>query len=219
MGEKINFLDAVVDIETTGLYPSKQEIIEIAVIVYNNKNLLPTGQKFHKFIRPDRPDEIMPKALEVNKIVIEDIPETNTQENIRKEFLSWLSEQDIGKIKIKPMGHNYSSFDGPFIKDWISPEIYNKYFDYHIKDTFVIAQYLKDAYVINPATCSLKNITKYYNLGEPPHSAIGDANLTLEVYAYLLDEMHPSSCFRRGIKYYINLFPNWLGSIWFKNET
>lgn len=212
--ERYTLLPAVIDLETTGIYPNRNNIIEIAVVIYDPDTLQPTSQKFHKYIKPDLSREINPVALEKNKIDIESIPKENTQEKIANKLIHWISEQGTGKVKLKPLGHNYIVFDMPFLKEWLGAEVYENNFHYRAADTCLIARVLKDAYILPVKSCSLNSLCEHYNITNPPHTAMMDALLTLDIYACLLDELHPSTSFWRGLKYYLNLFPNWLLNMW-----
>lgn len=207
-------IPAAIDVETTGLYPSKHDIIEIAVVAYDPKTLQPTSQRFHRYIYPERIDNIDPYALSLNKIDISEIPKYCTQEEIKKELLRWISEQGTGKVKLKPIGHNYITFDILFLKEWLGEETYDNYFHYRATDTCQIARLLKEAYILPVQSCSLKALCEYYDIPEPPHGALEDTLITLDIYACLLDELHPAAGFWRGVKYYLNLFPNWIASTW-----
>jgi DNA polymerase III epsilon subunit-like protein len=212
--EKYTTLPAVIDVETTGLFPAKNDIIEIAVVIYDPETLRPTTQRFHKYVKPDPSKEIDQEALNINHIDLDSIPEENTQEKIAKKLIHWISEQGTGKIKLKPLGHNYIVFDILFLKEWLGANIYDENFHYRTTDTCQIARVLKDANILPIGSCSLKSISEYYGIPKPPHNALEDALTTLDIYAYLLNELHPTAEFRRGLKYYLNILPNWIINTW-----
>lgn len=208
--EKYTQVPAVIDIETTGLYPEKNSVVEIAVVIYDAKTLQPTSQRFHRYVKPDPLKEIDPVALEHNKIDLTSIPESNTQERIKDQLLHWISEQGASKIKLKPLGHNYIIFDILFLKEWLGSENYENNFHYRATDTCLMARILKDAKILPTKSCSLKDICEYYNIPEPPHSALEDALATLNSYSHLLNELHPAAGFWRGLEYYL---PEWVANI------
>jgi DNA polymerase III alpha subunit (gram-positive type) len=181
------FLPASIDVETTGLNPLYHEIIQVAVLLYDPSYRLVSH--FVEFIRPDHPRRLLKKAMEVNKIDLKSIPPYSTQKSIKKSLLGWIRGQNPGKItKIAPLGHNYATFDMPFLKSWLKSN-YDNYFDYHVTDTCQIAIILKDAGIIRVKSCTLTNLCEYFHIIPPEHDAKGDALCTLEVYKRLIGKL------------------------------
>ena len=97
------------DTETTGLsYNDGHKIVEIACI--ETKDLIPTGNVFHKLINPKRK---MPKeAFKVHGFSEEFLEDKETFDEIAEEFLIFIKEKKI-------IIHN-ASFDLGFLNGELS---------------------------------------------------------------------------------------------------
>jgi len=191
----------VVDTETTGLNPSKHEIVQIAVIALDGeikprKDIPP----YYVNIAPEFPEKADPEALRVNKLSLDDLLKNGlNKEKSVDLFLKWIEKLDIPLTKwgtpkrIMPLGQNYA-FDKAFIQNWMGDDNYKQYFDYQHRDTMISANYLNDRAVFHGEEVpypKLKLTSLASKLSVPyknAHDALQDCYATAEVYRRLLLE-------------------------------
>ena len=166
------------DTETTGLsYGEGHKIVEIACI--ETKDLIPTGNIFHKFINPKRnmPDQ----AFKIHGFSEEFLKDKETFDQIADDFLVFIKEK---KIVI----HN-ASFDLGFLNGELGSIKKDK-----INKNFVIDS-LQAARNKFPGTSnSLDALCRKFNIDlsrRTKHSALLDCELLREVYINLLDIREP----------------------------
>ena len=110
----------VLDLETTGLSPNKNEIIEIAAIKVKNNKVL---EVYNKLIKPDNGiSEFITSITDISKEMIENAPNIK---DVIKEFNDFINDEII-------IGYNIC-FDLNFISDksvkYLGKDINNKYID------------------------------------------------------------------------------------------
>ncbi|MEG0900364.1 MAG: exonuclease domain-containing protein [Oscillospiraceae bacterium] len=163
----------VVDLETTGLSPEDEEIIEIGTIKYNNGILEDT---FHSLVNPHKP--IPSSASAINHIYDKDVNNAPSFEDIADSFISFIEDYTL-------VAHN-SSFDMKFIQTQLS-SLGKEPLNNFVVDTLSLSrQYLP--FLKNH---KLDTIKDYLGLTSLSHTAIGDCEVTAKLYLSLLDKIHP----------------------------
>ena len=170
--------EVFLDTETTGLsFKDGHKIVEIACI--ETKDLIPTGNVFHKLINPKRniPDE----AFNVHGFSENFLSDKETFDQIADDFLSFIKEKKI-------IIHN-ASFDLGFLNGELSA----------IKKISINTNLVIDSLEIArnkfPGTSnSLDALCKKFNIDlskRTKHNALLDCELLREVYINLLDAKEP----------------------------
>ncbi len=181
MGKYIN---AAIDVETTGLVAGKHEIVEICVLLHDD-DFHPID-RFVSKIRPLRPDLADPKAMEVNGLSLTALKGEATPSQVRNALNQWHEEVCDNK-KIIPLGQNYA-FDKGFLELFLGKEtFYPSMFHYHYRDTMLLAKGLQDSGLLRLDYINLKSMCKHFNVRCDSHTAYGDASATLQIYRKLLD--------------------------------
>jgi DNA polymerase III epsilon subunit-like protein len=179
-------LRAVIDVETGGLKAGYHEILEMAIVFFNNDFSPIEGLKFVSYIKPTRANVDL-KALEVNRIDIDKISPSLTPNLVRTGFLEWKTSL-FGNERIIPLGHNYAQFDQRFLEMFFTKDLYDSIFDYHYEDSMVLARALKAKGKLNVERTKLDVLAKHFNIiNEKPHSAYFDALTCLAVYKNLIN--------------------------------
>jgi DNA polymerase III alpha subunit (gram-positive type) len=145
-----NKMMCVMDTETTGLDPNFHELVQVCIIALDsNFNPLKGVIPFYVNLKPNFPERVDPKAIEINKMDMAKIMSTGFDRDKAIDMLeAWIGKLGIrgnkygGANKIMPLGQNYQ-FDMGFIKAWLGVEQYNEWFDYHYRDTMTTALFLK----------------------------------------------------------------------------
>ena len=170
--------EVFLDTETTGLsYRDGHKIVEIACI--ETKDLIPTGNIFHKLIDPQRsmPDG----AFKVHGFSEEFLKGKETFNQIVDEFLSFIKDKKI-------IIHN-APFDLGFLDGELTRINKNK-----INKKFIIDS-LEVARNKFPGTSnSLDALCRKFNIDlsrRKKHNALLDCELLREVYINLLDAKEP----------------------------
>ena len=170
--------EVFLDTETTGLsFRDGHKIVEIACI--ETKDLIATGQIFHKLINPQRsmPDE----AFKVHGFSQEFLSDKQTFKQIVDEFLSFIKDK---KIIIHNASFDLSFLDGELAS--IQKEKINKKF---VIDSLEVA---RNKF---PGTSnSLDALCKRFNIDlsrRTKHNALLDCELLREVYINLLEAKEP----------------------------
>ena len=166
------------DTETTGLsYGEGHKIVEIACI--ETKDLIPTGNVFHKFINPNR--SVPEEAFKIHGFSQDFLKDKETFDKIASKFLRFIENKKI-------IIHN-ASFDLGFIDgelNSIKKEKLNKK---------LIVDSLEVARSKFPGTSnSLDALCKKFNIDlsrRTKHNALLDCELLREVYINLLDVKEP----------------------------
>lgn len=167
------------DIETTGLDPDSDVILEFAAVH------IATGLTFERKIRYERVS-ITPEAMRVNKIDVStlDAEDRTPMSNADREFALWL--RDTLKLKqrtVHLVGKNVGQFDADFVK-------------HHMPRTHGMLSYR--AFDLNTAyeqTDSLlgfepgltKSLLRHLAPNNAAHTALGDAIEAAEHYKWLQD--------------------------------
>jgi DNA polymerase-3 subunit epsilon len=170
--------EVFLDTETTGLsFRDGHKIVEIACI--ETKDLIATGQIFHKLINPQRsmPDE----AFKVHGFSQEFLSDKQTFKQIVDEFLSFIKDK---KIIIHNASFDLSFLDGELAS--IQKEKINKKL---VIDSLDVA---RNKF---PGTSnSLDALCKRFNIDlsrRTKHNALLDCELLREVYINLLEAKEP----------------------------
>ena len=170
--------EVFLDTETTGLsFKEGHRIVEIACI--ETKDLIPTGEVFHKLINPKR--DVPKEAFKIHGFSQEFLSTKETFDKIADEFLEFIEGKKI-------IIHN-ASFDLSFLNGEL--DLLKKM---QIKNNFVVDS-LSIARNKYPGTSnSLDALCRKFNIDlskRMKHNALLDCELLREVYINLLDAKEP----------------------------
>ena len=166
------------DTETTGLsFKDGHKLVEIACI--ETKDLIPTGEVFHKLVNPQR--DVPEEAFKIHGFSKEFLSNKETFDKIADELLSFIKGKKI-------IIHN-ASFDLSFLNGELNA-IQKK-----IVDSKLVIDSLELARNKFPGTSnSLDALCKKFNIDlskRTKHNALLDCELLREVYINLLDAKEP----------------------------
>lgn len=146
----------VLDLETTGLNPKKDEILEIGAIKYRNHVEI---DRFHTYVHPKK--AIPYAATAVNGITWEAVLHAPSIDDVRPDLKSFIDEETI-------VGYNVD-FDSRFLLFQCSLAPVTPRYD--VLST--ARQLLK-----NEPSYKLDCLRQRYDLGGDAHSSIGDCEAT-----------------------------------------
>lgn len=157
-----------IDIETTGLNPTRDTIIEVAAITFRDAEIL---DEFSSLVNPER--EIPPHITEITGITSEMVIDAPSMFKLRPRLRPKLGDHVL-------IGHNVE-FDLGFLREE------RLALGNHRLDTLTLATILyPDAGKFN-----LESLAYYLNLplkGEQAHRALDDAELTIELFLALKEQ-------------------------------
>jgi DNA polymerase III epsilon subunit-like protein len=190
---------AAIDIETTGLDFRKDEILEIAIVpLAMNLKPHPKVLPFEIIMKPDDPSEYKNNQVLLPGMTLVDILNRGVEKEMAAQLLiEWFERIPLPERKrIIPLGQNYMQFDRLFLKEWLTDSTYDYIFDYHTRDTMVVALALNDMaaaiqeHVPFPKV-ALGYLSACLKVSNPRrHRALGDAVTTAEVYRKMVTQVY-----------------------------
>ena len=188
-----------IDTETTGLDPSWNEVIEVAMIpLDSNFNVRKDVMPLNLFIKPQHPERKHEK-VPYSKEYFDQIMETGFSPVAAMDaFEQWYGSLGLrmrkggyNKCQVIPLGHNYP-FDMGFLKAWLGIENYQHFFHYHHRDSMIAALMRNDEAArrgdpVPFPKVNLKYVATKLNVELiRVHRAIDDAHATAQVYRKLV---------------------------------
>lgn len=162
----------MVDIETTGLSPKYNEIIEISALRIENNKIV---SSFSSLVKPE--EEIDDFITELTGITNEMLKSAPKIKDVLKEFYKYISKDDI------LVGYNIN-FDINFLYDFFFKEL-NIVFNNDFIDILRISRIILKNKIKN---YKLKNVSIFFKLDiNNMHRGEEDCKLTFEVYKNLKD--------------------------------
>ncbi len=166
----------VFDLETTGLNPKVDEIIEIGAVKIKNGQII---DQFSTLIRPKHP--IPPKITELTGIQNTDVAKAPTIDEILSKFVEFCGTSPL-------VAHN-ASFDYGFLKGWA------KKLNIPLKATVIDTLAFSRAIIKDVKNHKLNTLTAYFGITlENHHRAVDDCKATGELFLRLLEECYKLGC-------------------------
>lgn len=161
------------DIETTGLDPIQDRIIEIGAVLFENRTPV---SKFGTLVNSNK--EISSEAMRVNNISNEMVNDSPLESEVYPKFISFLDEALSGKVII--CAHN-ARFDISFLKNTLERLGYNGTIVYI--DTLSIS---RD--ILSLENYKQSTVAEYFNIiNKDAHRAVSDAEVCGEILNNFLD--------------------------------
>lgn len=167
-----------IDIETTGLNPLYDDIIEVSGIRVENRIITDT---FSETINIHRP--LPPFITALTGITDKELSASNSEENVLTRFCSFVGDDII-------LGHNVN-FDINFLYDKCLEKT-GIFFENDFIDTLKISRKLLPQLKHH----KLDDLAEYYNI--PPrtlHRALGDCEITVKCYFEMLNSISDTKSF------------------------
>ena len=157
------------DLETTGLDPKNDAIIELALIKFDETGIL---ERYTTLINPGFP--LSPETINITSITDEDLKDSPFFSDIRPKLLDFLSDGS------PLLGHNVD-FDISFFREY-GVDVGSRL----LLDTFRIAEFLFfDAKSLNLGSL-LESFGKYF---ESAHRALPDTQATVVLFEHCIEHM------------------------------
>lgn len=170
------------DLETTGLNPESDAIIEISALKVKNGEII---DEFSTLVNPCM--HIPYVASCVNGIVDDMVKDAPEIEEALKDFIAFVGNSVL-------MGHNIKRFDLPFIqRDAV--RCFGKQLSNDYVDTLFVAQ----RYLPELDSHSLESLADYYEISyDGAHRALADCHINKKVYDCLAKEIaNPSEAAKK----------------------
>ncbi|ACR79599.1 MULTISPECIES: PolC-type DNA polymerase III [Kosmotoga] len=175
--ELMNSIYVVFDLETTGLDPSADEIIEIGAVKLKGTEVI---GEFSSFVKPER--NLSEKVTRITGISDRELEDAPSLSEVLPKFLEFCKDSVL-------VAHN-ATFDYRFVRNAVK-QLYNEDWKLPYIDTLALSKSL-----LKSKSYSLDNVVKRLKLGDfEHHRASEDARITAEVFKKLL-----SMAKKRGIK-------------------
>lgn len=166
-GKEITFVDdyVLVDIETTGLSPVSDDIIEIGAIKVKNNEIIDT---YNELIKVDR--KLTTFITNLTGITDEMLKNGKLPEIVLQEFIGFVGEDTI-------MGHNVN-FDLGFLRNKCM-----KYLDVKLQNSYIDTMYLARKLVPDSPNYKLGTLADYFNINyKGAHRGLRDVEITYSLY-------------------------------------
>ncbi len=157
-----------VDLETTGLDPKRDKIIEIGAVRVERGEMI---EEWKSFVNPGQ--KLSERIVELTGIHDEELAGAKPIGEILPSFFSFLREDVL-------LGHSIL-FDFSFLKKAAVNE--KLLFERRGIDTLKIAR----KYLKNLESRSLTALCRYYGISHSAHRALGDARATVALYRKLAE--------------------------------
>jgi len=169
-----------IDVETTGLNPVKNDIIQIAGIVEINGDVI---SEFEYKCAPVSPENVDARALAVNKTTVDQImnyPSPHEVMNSVIEHLKKAVNPYDRNDKMYMAGYNVD-FDKRFMKEWMKKlgnNYFHSFFEYKVLDIFpLFMAYCLANNVVVP-NHKLVTAADYFDIPLDAHDALEDIRAT-----------------------------------------
>lgn len=162
-----NFIDdyVLVDIETTGLSPIYDDIIEIGAIKVKNNQMI---DSYNQLIKIDR--NLPEMITELTGITDEMLKTGKLPQVVLEEFVEFVKDDVI-------IGHNVN-FDLGFLQNKSK-----KYLGYNLSNDYIDTLFLARKLVPNSINHKLGTLAKLFNISyEGAHRGLKDVEITYELY-------------------------------------
>lgn len=163
----LKFVDdyVLVDIETTGLSPINDEIIEIGAIKVKDNKVV---NKYNELIKINR--KLSPFITNLTGITDDMLKEGKLPNIVFNEFINFVEDDVI-------IGHNVN-FDYGFLLNKCK-----KYINYNLQNDCIDTMYLAKRLLPNSINYKLGTLANYFNVSyEGAHRGLKDVEITYEVY-------------------------------------
>lgn len=158
----------VIDIETTGLYPSKCEIIEVAAVKVRDGKIVDT---YESLIKPSaKVSYLIEKLTGITNQMLSDAPQ---REKVIPEYADFIGDDVV-------IGHNIASFDSCFLYDYFM-DVLKRPFSNPMVDTL----YFSKKCGIEPDDFKLTSIAQLFGVEYEAHRALNDCIANHAVYEKL----------------------------------
>ena len=183
-----------IDVETTGLDPVKNGLVQIAALVEIDGTI---QEEFCEYIRPFRRDVISDKALEVNKLTRKQLKDFPEPEDVHRQLVVILDKYVDRFDKTDKFffgGYNAQAFDAPFMRSWFHKNgdtYYGSYFFSNTMDVLPLASYTlrkRRPWMLN---FKLETVASTVGIDvdkSQTHHALYDIMLTRAIYQTLTQE-------------------------------
>lgn len=168
------------DVETTGLDPVKNDVIQIAGIIEIGNEV---KMDFCMNCQPFSYDNITQEALDINGYTIEQIKTFDSPGAVYRKLIG-IFEKYIDRFdksdKFYPAGQNVR-FDVDFLKQFFiknDDKYYGSWLNYHYVDLLYLAAVLKYAGKIDVENLKLETIAEYFGFKFKAHDALADITTT-----------------------------------------
>lgn len=179
------------DLETSGLDPHNNGILQIAAIYEEDGQVI---DSFVSHMKPPRGTKIDKEALEVNGLKRKQIRRFEPSADVFKRFLAFLDrylDKYDKEDKVTLIGYNVG-FDRDFLYAWAKRNDYEymyAYIDYRLVDVMVLT---RTAWLIGniktPENFKLGTMCKVYGVEEPNHDAHKDIEATRELFYKVVEK-------------------------------
>ena len=178
------------DVETTGIDPESQDIIQFAYIIEIDGVVKKQGGIY---MQPFVYETISPKALEVNGITIEQIKTFDSPEKahrmITQIFGRFINKYDKND-KFYPAGYNVD-FDLKFLHNFFKKNhdnYFGSWFNWHKIDPLQILYFLEYTGKIDLPDYKLATVCKHFGIELDAHEAGSDITATRQLIKLLQKE-------------------------------
>lgn len=177
-----------IDTETGGLDPDKHSLLTLALVVWEDRNIIDSLE----IAVNDGVNCVTQEALSINKIDIgKHLQTALSMPEAIDQVMSFTGKHFTGKEKITLAGHNVH-FDAGFLKKFFSANHidFSEIFSHRLIDTSSILHYLYLAGRIEKKAISSDDAFALFDIEvEGRHTALGDATATVKLFSKLLDLM------------------------------
>lgn len=162
----------VIDVETTGINPSVDTIVQLAALILDKDNL-EICHEFSSFIRPE-------SSISENAKATHGLDE-NALRNAENSCDVLLKFQNFAPPTVLLAGHNVS-FDVNFLKKAYTRCNLSFPFDYHTIDIWSIAFFMLGASDVKLETYSLSVLANYFGIARSEkHDALEDVRVSAHI--------------------------------------
>ena len=178
------------DVETTGLDPKENDIVQLAGKLFIDGEVVST---INKRIQPVNWDNISDEALKVTGLTIEDLKTYDEPKTLRYELLDmWRPhiqqyERDRDRL-IYFGGYNMAAFDKGFLDEYFKKMGDDKLV---FRTNFRVIDVIMDVYKLNfLGVLKLKNykletVCRHFEIPIDAHDAMSDIDATIKLYEVL----------------------------------
>lgn len=178
-----------VDLETTGLDASRHDVIQIAMIVELQGNVV---AKYEARMQPRNFETVDDSALKVNGISMEQLREFQSPNTVLEELRRFLYPYTSLNTRDKLIIAGYNvGFDLSFLKPLLSP-LYPKWnyaFAYKTLDVYAIV--LADAIInsLDLPNHKLETMANHYGVTINAHDAMSDIEATRNIFWHVAGQL------------------------------